>query len=140
MFFATTMAGLIAGIESTWRCVDGLPWSRAQTGERYVVIGDQADAPPAIPGTIDEGASRVLAYDEETAVVQAVRCLAHYAEDRSGILYWRVRPRLESWYGADEPGRRRRRWFKVYMRLLISDKPAAWSIDSMKEMQNMVAA
>jgi hypothetical protein len=87
----------------------------AVTGEPYVVIGDQSDGRSEIPGTVDEGAERDCAFDEETAYFAARAAFNTYAHGRSGILYWRVAPILE-WNEA-------RTRCRITMRCLISDKP-----------------
>jgi hypothetical protein len=87
------------------------------TGEPYVKIGIQATESgiPSVPGTVDEGAAFEWGYDEETAFWGAWNCFCHYSEERNGVLYWRIKPRLV-WNES-----KRRCYFQ--MRCLISDAP-----------------
>jgi hypothetical protein len=89
--------------------------SCAVTGDKYVVIGSQYPGIPTVPGTIDECASGESAFDEETACYAALNSFQLYAEGRAGKVYYRHRPELE----YDDRERR----YKVYMRLVISNKP-----------------
>lgn len=85
------------------------------TGEKYMTIGHQIDGDASQPGTVDEGKSRELGFDEETAYWCALGAFREYAEDKTGKLYWRDGPLFE--WGED--GHRCNYW----IRLLISDKP-----------------
>lgn len=109
-----TVADLTRYIES--RFPVGAPTDRALsvTGEPYVVIGhEDSDKYPHVPGVIREGAVRTdIGWCEDEVVGAARAAFDRYAEDKSGTLYWRIKPALE-WYG----GR-----CIVYMRLLISAK------------------
>lgn len=109
-----TVAELTSWIEDQFPVGASTGTPRSVTGEPYVVIGAQYPGMPVIPGTVDEGQIRELAFDEETACYQARVCFSAYAQDRRGTLYWRVKPQLE-FYG---------RRCALYMRCLISDKPA----------------
>lgn len=87
----------------------------APTGEPYTVVvsgGDCAD-----------GEHRpILCATPEIAVRFWLRAAHDHAEGKTGTLYWRVRPVLESAtvsQGADAP----RTVYSVYSRLLISDRP-----------------
>ena len=117
-----TVAELIAYIEKSYPCVIGLPTNRCQTGDLYVVIGQQAveEGPSSIPGTVDETKASELAFDEETAVNSMRAAFDDYALDRAGTLYWRMTPYLDKrqWHGKTR--------CKVRMRLVISDKPAVY--------------
>src|ERR1700677_907347 len=97
--------GFTVGLSTTtWRSV---------TGKRYIVIGSQYPGLAAIPGTVDEGASRELALDEETACMQALACFETYADGRGRYLYWRVKPCLE--WNNDHTR------CMVYMRCVVSE-------------------
>ncbi len=110
-----TIPTLIEWIERQFPVGEPTTTYRSVTGEPYVVIGLSAGT-PTTPGVVDEGALREAAFDEETACMGAAAAFREYAEGRTGTLYWRFKPQLE-W----DPDRRR---CLVYMRLLISDKPA----------------
>jgi hypothetical protein len=84
------------------------------TDEPYVSIG-HSHAIPEIRGVVAEGEPRVVAFDEETACWSARAAFFDYAEDRTGVLYWRTKPQLEWVPKASR--------CLVYMRLLISNKP-----------------
>lgn len=90
-----------AWIEGAWSCVEGLAGPLSQTGEPYVVIS-------------------VIRETEEEARSAAIDAFIAYADGRAGCLYWRIYPEVL----VERDGRRKvaERW-KVYMRLLISDKP-----------------
>jgi hypothetical protein len=107
---------LVKEIEARFPVGESTDCALSVTGEPYVVIGaqDHRDGLPQIPGTIDEGKRRELAFDEETAVMSALKCFEDYARERIGTLFWRVKPELE-W--IEDHSR-----CKVYLRLLISDK------------------
>lgn len=108
-----TVADLTRYIES--RFPVGEPTQRALsvTGEPYVVIGHEDSDKPLVPGVIREGETRGdIGWCEDEVVGAVHAAFDRYAEDKSGTLYWRVKPALE-WYD----GR-----CIVYMRLLISDK------------------
>lgn len=108
-----TVAELIERIERDYTVGPSTETRLAVTGEPYVVIGQQKDSEPSIPGTVDEPAPCEAALDEETACYQALSCFETYAEDRGRYLYWREKPRLE-WMNNKR--------CKVYMRCLVSEK------------------
>lgn len=124
-----TLDELIAYIESRFPAVEfdepkNRPWNRAPTGDQYVSIGFEADGPlrpdphsksdPATAGTLRESAARIPASSEQSAIDLARAAFDQYAKGRNGTLYWRHKPPLvERWSGQ----------YKVYMRLVISDKP-----------------
>jgi hypothetical protein len=108
-------AKLKAACEEGFEIGEGTSMRWAVTGEPYVTIGSQLGSLPAEPGTVDEGAPRELAFDQETAYVLALSCFKTYAEGRVGKLYWRWGPTFETF-----PEERRCRF---YLRCLISDKP-----------------
>ena len=120
-----TLADLVAYIEGRFPSVEGLPTNHCQTGDHYAIVGapEENQRPPAIPGTIDDGARRASALDEETAVNLARMAFDRYAEGRSGMLYWRTPPRLE-WDRQDRRVSEARRC-RVYLRLVISGKTGA---------------
>ena len=118
---------LIAAIEARFPVGESTDGRLSVTGEAYVSIGEPSGAlVSAIPGTVDEGQARELAFDEETAYFSALSSFRDYAECRVGTLYWRIKPRLE-W----NDGRTR---CAYYMRLLISDKPPIGDGVSLKSM------
>lgn len=91
------------------------------TGEEYVTIGSQYDKEMmGAPGTVDECESQDIAFDEQTACMQAYICFGDYAEERNGILYWRIKPQLD-WNNDNSR-------CVAYMRCLISGKPVIPSI------------
>ena len=109
------VAELLTRLEGRFVIGESTDHARSVTGEPYVVIGVQADEPiPKIIGTVEEGRKRELSFDEETACWSALAAFEEYALERKGVLYWRTKPDL--------------RWNEglctVYMRCLISDKPA----------------
>ena len=102
------------------------------TGEYYVSIGSQHpdEDMPQIPGTIDEGKRAELGFDEETACMQALACFQLYADDHRGVLYWRQEPILDCAQdtfkmvdGKIKTIKFNAPRYKVYIRLLLSDKP-----------------
>ena len=115
-----TVRELMERIEARYSVGHPTNCSRAVTGELYVVIGAQHpdEGLPSTPGTRDEGKRGELAFDEETAVMQAAACFDLYAEGRGGKIYYRHPPQLE-WNAAKDRHRR----CVVYLRCLISDKP-----------------
>lgn len=131
---------LIAYIENRLPSVEGLWTNLCQTGDSYVVIGEDVgtDGPdiinPKIPGTVQSGRVRKSFPDEASALMGAKIHFDLYANGRNGILYWRSPPRLSS----DE-----NRWF-VYLRLVISDKsviyPDLETLNAARGKTNLVAA
>lgn len=120
--------GITKEIERQFECVDGLRGPVCQTGDSYVVIGSQHPGLPTIPGTIDEGAVREHAFDEETAASMALASFQAYhawwsevqSDGEKPILYWRIKPELN---GFKVNGK-----FKcsIYLRLALSDKPVIY--------------
>ncbi len=96
-------------------------WKSA-TGEPYVVIGSQSKGMPSQLGTVDEGCGHKWAFDEETAYFRALACFETYAHGKSGKLYWRIEPQLETDLGFKRVKFGEHK-FIFYMRCLISDKP-----------------
>ena len=109
-----TVAELIERIERDYTVGPSTEARLSVTGEPYVVIGEQIDSEPTIPGTVDERAPREVAFDEETACYLALSCFETYAEGRGRYLYWREPPELE-W---SNDGKR----CTVYVRCLVSEK------------------
>jgi len=95
----TDAPNLGAAIEGVWGdCVQGLPTPQCPTGDHYVVL------------------ETALFQSEEAALDAGMRLFSEYASGKKGTLYWRVRPELAQ----------RHRVYKVYMRLVITDKPVLW--------------
>lgn len=113
-----TVADLQAYCESRFPVGEPTTWALSVTGEEYVVIGEEEG--PAddlwLPGIVKEGKKQSLGFSPEDALWSALACFAAYAEDKNGVLYWRWAPELELDLASN-------RW-RVYMRCLISDKPA----------------
>lgn len=114
-----TVEQLTSFIESRFPVGESTRSYLSVTGEPYVVVGHQPDHIPTIPGVVDEGFPREVAFDEETACMSARSAFEAYAEGRRGVLYWRTKPSFE-W---DPSKKKRGQCCLVYMRLLISDKP-----------------
>lgn len=114
-----TLDELTAYIENLFPCVEGLPTPICQTGDSYVVIGEEAGdvgpriIAPMVPGVVREGRVRKWHSGVPRALIAATACFDLYAEGRFGTLYWR-RPAYWSRYGKR---------CAVYLRLAISDKP-----------------
>lgn len=110
---------LTKDIEAKFKVGASTNWHRSVTGEPYVVISSQHpdNGMPTIPGTVDEAKRRERATDAETAYWAAMSSFQSYAEGRTGVLYWRVKPQLEWNEGMPNS-------CSFYMRLLISDKPS----------------
>jgi hypothetical protein len=123
-----TVEELRAYIASRFPIVAGFACAFANTGEPYVVLGHETvDMPIGLPGVVRDGYRCELAFDEETAVMSALIAFQAYAEGKRGTVYLRVPIKLES---ADIEGSAR---YVVYMRLLISDRPAYETIEAMNE-------
>lgn len=114
MNFSDIESRFTVEIEARFPVGEPTNWHLSVTGEPYVVIGPQAEVNPIIPGAIDEGMPREMPFDEETAYYSALLSFNQYAEDREGVLYWRVKPQLE--WTED------RKRCTLYMRCLISNK------------------
>lgn len=126
-----TVDELRAYIAGRFPIVDGIPTARCQTGEPYVVLwfgyGDVRFLDG--PGVLPEGDRAVLAFDEETAVTCARAAFDAYADDKQGTLYLRKPITLESANVPSWDGQRKRDWplrFRVYQRLVISDRPVVF--------------
>ncbi len=86
--------------------LDGYDYGIAPTGEPFIKI---------VTGeVVAEGEDEPFSSTPEDAIQRWFDGATKWAEDKSGTLYWRVRPSVECSYDG--------RW-KVYSRLLISDKP-----------------
>ncbi len=86
--------------------LDGYDYSIAPIGEPFIKI---------VTGeVVAEGEDEPFSSTPEDAIQRWFDGATKWAEDKSGTLYWRVRPSVECSYDG--------RW-KVYSRLLISDKP-----------------
>ena len=86
--------------------LDGYDYGVTPTGEPFVKI---------VTGeVVAEGEDEPFSSTPEDAIQRWFDGVTKWAEDKSGTLYWRIRPSVECSYDG--------RW-KVYSRLLISDKP-----------------
>lgn len=95
-------------VEAQFPCVEGLAGPHSQTGEAYVVIG---------MGPIG---FTIVRESEAEAIEAAKEAFSAYAVWKRGVLYWRILPEM----AVHRDGRRKpEAQFKVYMRLLISDRP-----------------
>jgi hypothetical protein len=132
-----TIDDLIAYIEHRFPAVVGLPASRCQTGDQYVVLGAEAPGQNIEgyePGVIREGFARDLAFDEETAVMQALIAFDNYAAGKRGTVYWRHPHKAELGVSTEElvsletleTRPRERSLYSVWLRLVISDKPVLY--------------
>lgn len=124
-----TLAELQAYIASRFPVVEGLPTALCQTGEPYVVLWFGDGDVWSGPGVLPEGSRAVLAFDEETAVNCARAAFDSYADDKAGTLYLRKPITLETANVPQWDGQRKRDWplrYRVYLRLVISDKPVVF--------------
>jgi hypothetical protein len=112
-----TLAEAVAEFERGRVVVEGLPSARSQTGEPYEVICAGALSPQREGGPAELG----LYTSEELAAHWWLESIKLYAANKIGTVYWRIRPSLEE-YPISE-GDARCMAFRVYSRLLISDKP-----------------
>lgn len=87
-----TVASLTKWIEDQFPVGPTTNGMLSVTGDPYVEIGMPVNG---VPGVIEEGHERELAFDEETACLAAATCFREYAAGKSGTLYWRVKPQLE---------------------------------------------
>jgi hypothetical protein len=87
--------------------MDGCPGSLSQTGEEYteIVNGD----------AVSEDGPRIFYPSAEGAIQAWLTGIVKWAEDKPGTIYWSERPSLEKHPDGCS--------WKVYSRLLISDKP-----------------
>ena len=104
---ARNLLGLISYIESRFPVGETNPifiTGLSVTGEPYIVLSGFVSSPL---GDSDAIAAAKIAFDE-------------YAKDKSGTLYWRIKPETEvrsKVHGFPADG------WAFYMRLLISSKP-----------------
>lgn len=103
----------------------GIPYVACETGDVYVSIGcggplTEGEYHPAICGT------------PEIAVALWHQSVLKYAEDKSGVLYWNCDPEVGDFclYSDQSFSRdvnvflfERRKYYAVYSRLVITDKP-----------------
>lgn len=125
------IAKFVAGVESKYRCVDGLWMARCQTGDVYVNLGATVEHHPEhAPGTLRDGLMRELALDVETAYWQLQHCFEGYErswlEQHPGetpTLYWRyVAPHV----ALQEIGRGKRYRCYLRCRLVLSAQPVIY--------------
>ncbi len=90
----------------------------------YPTIGDRAFAPT--------GEEYIIMFSGEwvwptasAAVIEWMRCIDAYgaAQPKGAALYWRIPPEITEWKGLLRGKVRAPSGWKVYSRLLISDKP-----------------
>jgi hypothetical protein len=87
-----------------------------ETGDRYVTIDSN--------GIKQEGEASAVWYESEDQAIGAwLDAVTAYASDKVGTLYWRMRPTLEAWPLDDKARTHDRPAYKVFSRLVISDKP-----------------
>ncbi len=84
----------------------GLPRSYSQTNEPYYTISLSIEV-----GVFDKAIARIFV---ENAMIASIMSYTH---ERTGTLYWRVRPEIESLSVSDDLDQ-----WNGYARLLISDK------------------
>ena len=84
------------------------------TGEEYVVL-----APTVLP----EGEASPIFPTLDEALAAARAGFDAYAKDRPGAVYWRVKPEVRELQPCCHFAGGRWGW-GIYMRLLVSDKPA----------------
>ena len=100
---------LCGGIEKGFPgAKDGRPMALADTGEVYVTFHESAYCRQADVGFI-----------KQVVLEKMAAKLTEYFMDRPGILWWRTRPEEDL---EECPYAWRR--YGIYMRLLVSDKPA----------------
>jgi len=115
-----TLEEAVAQFERGRVVVDGFPTTRSQTGEPYEVIYS-GTLSPTKEGQPDEFG---LYATEALAARWWLESIRLYAANKTGTVYWRMRPSLEDFPVGDKiPGLPRVKCFRVYSRLLISDKP-----------------
>ena len=101
------LVDVMADIERRYQCSDGPPCAWCPTGEPYVTL--------AIGGIKREGQPMpVVCNTEQEAIDGWKQSFDEYAASRTGRLYWRHRPEIET---KDDK-------VVVYCRLIITDKPA----------------
>jgi len=125
-----TLEEAVADLERGRMVVEGKPSALSQTGEPYIALvsGHSTDG--------HEGAMHdIVCLSRETAIrVWHLKAIA-YANNHSGTLYWRSKPKVECdkrvWVkripkeilGTEEDAYEDHMVWSVYSRLLISDKP-----------------
>lgn len=121
-----------AEIERLFTCEDAPATALYPTGEEFVEIG--------IDGIMGEDRFPGFATSETAAASAWVAAVLRYATGKKGTLYWRERPAIaafdvfldNSLHYPDFPHGKHfcaRRVFKVYSRLLITDRPIVWGLD-----------
>src|SRR5688572_2478199 len=101
-----TLEEAIRIIEDRFPCKMGQPAAYSETGEGYVQINSS--------GPSHEGAHHQIYSTTEEAVGNWLDAVSDYAKDKTGTLYWRVRPELIRIPGQNG--------YSVYSRLLISNQ------------------
>lgn len=121
-----TVAELTDWIESQFPVGDGTRTWKSVTGEEYAVVGHEREwnLEQAKTGVVREGYPWLLAEDEDEAVRYAANAWSRYSDGKTGTLYWRVKPSLERVDNGKVSG------LRVYMRLLVSDKPIIRKTDN----------
>jgi hypothetical protein len=118
--YAADYISAMAYVDSRFETIDGIPWSRAETGEFYLTVVSGGIKPEGVPHPI-------TCSTPELAIKYWLEAFKEYASDKSGKLYWRERPEVNGWeylrgFRGQEALIVERHWV-VYSRLLISDKP-----------------
>jgi hypothetical protein len=161
------LAEVIAEIGTQYRCIDGLPTNVCQTGDSYVTLGHEGIYDPNvpdlssdgghIPGTVREGRPKKHFDSEDEACRDLVHAFKTYAAwwclqkgAEQPILYWRYdsRARMDAAYvwnapGGGEcfsskPGPKKRRVFRAWCRLCLSDKPVIYrDLDELHEAREL---
>jgi hypothetical protein len=101
----------IAEFEKGRNVIEGQPCNRSQTGEEYTVIANGQ--------IVEEGVNypNICRTTPEGAIQTWFDGIMLWADGKPGAIYWRRRPELIR-YKANA--------WKVYSRLLISDKPVIY--------------
>lgn len=114
-------AELAAKIAENYEVARGLYAHHCQTGDAYVIIGEDMHANAEIPGTVDEGQQLLHYTDEPQACEAALRAFNCYAEwwhfHNAGVtpkLYWRYAAPHAFWHDDDGT---------VRVRLVLSAAP-----------------
>lgn len=128
----------VARLEALLPCVEGIPVATSPTGEPYVTL--------SIGGRIYEGERHIFTSSPEHAVQCWYENVLKYWDERKAewalrtscnanpkepqwTLYWRILPQLDSVEASiylDGFVSERHSIYKVYSRLLISDRPVIW--------------
>lgn len=128
----TDLAEARAIIEQGRKVVTGLAMATSQTDEPYEIF--------SMAGPVTEGEFFHFASAESIAVSAWLSAMQDYLRDRPGTLYWRIEPEIERFdqhiYCADhfnlelkinDPrGYIAVPVWRVYCRLLVSDKPVLY--------------